>query len=611
MERPKDQIGIQRDLAKRLYPAILAVSILIAVGLPATYYFLASQALKQTATIYAQELSEELEDSILDAPNFLTSQPERYKENLRGLFSKEGLVFVQVLDEKGASLPQYGYTAAKGAGWWNLRPVVASAPLILSNQRIGTLHVGVSQGYILGMTVGTLLLSSAVAGGFFALAYIFPTKVVKGIEGQIQELVETVERSEQTQRLLKELSQDITSLEVDKLLTKIAQNVREFFRVDICDVRLIEPGGSRIVGASGIEVERLRVGTTGSGRGISGWIRKNRRPLVVTDITQDRTLPVGETTYRIGIRGYVAIPLFSRSGEVIGTLRVLTHQPREFTQGELDLLQQVGNGAAIAIENARLFEEVQKKSREIEEAYSAKTQFLNTMAHEIKTPLNVLVGIQQLFIEGLYGELNDSQRKGFAVIERNVRALLNLINELLELSRLEARQVSLHLEDISVMEIVDEIESSFIPLVREKGLDLKFQVDDEKLQLKSDKSKLKQVLQNLVGNAVKYTDRGEVTVEFHCAPDDSETQRGKGRLTVVVRDKGMGINEEDLQRIFEPFYMVEGLDRKKYPGSGLGLNIVKRLVELLHGEIQVKSELGKGSTFTVTLPIVHTSKDER
>ncbi|HEY2988988.1 MAG TPA: GAF domain-containing protein, partial [Candidatus Binatia bacterium] len=176
-------------------------------------------------------------------------------------------------------------------------------------------------------------------------------------------LFEETQRQEKIQELLKELSQDITSLHIDVLFQKVTDKVREFFKVDISDIRLLEEGGiRRTVGSSGVASQRLY--KLGTGRGRSGWMRKNRRPLIIRDLRKDASIPAGETTKELGVRGYVAAPLFSRSGEVIGILRALTYEPRQFSQSEVDLLQQLANGTAIAAANAQLFQETEQRARE-------------------------------------------------------------------------------------------------------------------------------------------------------------------------------------------------------------------------------------------------------
>jgi GAF domain-containing protein len=176
-------------------------------------------------------------------------------------------------------------------------------------------------------------------------------------------LFEESQRQQEVQRLLKELSQDITSLDIDALFKKVTEKVREFFKVDISDIRLLDEGGiRRVVGCSGIESERLY--KLGASRGRTAWIMRNRRALVIPDLSKESDFPVGETIREIGIRGYLAVPFFSRTGEVMGILRALTYEPREFSQSEVDLLQQLANGMAIALTNARLFEETEQRAHE-------------------------------------------------------------------------------------------------------------------------------------------------------------------------------------------------------------------------------------------------------
>ncbi len=173
-------------------------------------------------------------------------------------------------------------------------------------------------------------------------------------------------RREEIQALLKEFSQDITSLNIDNLLKKLTDKVREVFQVDICDVRVKGEKTWQVPGVLGIEADRVRSGSTGSSRGRSSWIIKNRKPLSIPDITKETEIPIGETTRRIGARSYLGVPLMTRGGEVVAVLRAMTYQPREYTEEEVQLLQQLANGTAIAMENASLFQEVRQKSGELE-----------------------------------------------------------------------------------------------------------------------------------------------------------------------------------------------------------------------------------------------------
>ena len=420
-------------------------------------------------------------------------------------------------------------------------------------------------------------------------------------------LYQESERREEIQKLLKELSQDITSLAIDSLLKKLTEKVREVFKVDICEVRVLKGDKWSLMGISGVDPNLVPFSVDVTVYGRLEWIIENRRPLMIPDSIQEGSLPPGETVKALGVRGYLGVPLFSRGGEVIGVLRALTYLPREFAQEEVDLIQQLANGAAIAVENSRLLSELTVKSQELEEAYKTKSAFLNTMAHELRTPLNVLIATMQLFRDGFYGALSEKHITGFEPMERNARNLLDLISGILELARLEAKRGPLQIEEFLLKEIIDELESYFMPLVREKGLELRFRLDDPMIKLKTDKSKIKAIIQNLLGNAVKYTDSGKIEVRVSTLLDGQASGSQGKSLSILVRDTGIGIKESDLPHIFQAFYLAEGVNRRKYPGSGLGLCIVERLLEMLGGNIQAQSEWGKGSTFTVTLPLIHPS----
>jgi signal transduction histidine kinase len=533
---------------------------------------------------------------------------------------KSGNAFAVYAEESRLPAPAIpaGFSIGEGTatGWLVRNREIVLCEDVLRDDRFPLTHkryreVGI-RSYVIfplmvkGKVVGALNLGS-LKPGFFGkkeIGILSPIAEVLSLAVENSNLYEEAKKREETQQLLKELSQDITSLGIDRLLTKLTAKVREAFGVDISDVRVREKNVWKVMGISGIEADRVRSGVTGSARGRSSWIIKNRRALSIPDITkaEGEDIPTGERTAQLGIRGYLGVPLFSRGGEVIGVLRAMTYQPREFTQEEADLLQQLANGAAIALENAHLFEEVQKKSTELAEAFRTKSAFLNTIAHELKTSLHVIMGTEQLLSDGTYGAVTEEQKQALDRIERNVRDVLALIEEILQLARLETRRVPIHIEEFPAGELVEELQSSFDPLVREKGLGLKIDLAAPQLRLQSDKAKVKMILQNLLSNAIKYTDRGGVDVRVRRR--EHENPR-RAQISFSVGDTGIGIKEEDGKRIFEPFYMAGGVDRKQRPGTGLGLTIVKRLVELLDGEILVESEWGKGSTFTVTLPLVH------
>ena len=416
---------------------------------------------------------------------------------------------------------------------------------------------------------------------------------------ELEETNSRLNRLVQEQSALREILTQINVLEMDQLLQKIVQQALHLLGVDHVHIHLLTPDGLlQPVAAAGSQAERLMERQLRRVRGRSGWIVKNLKPLVIPDITQDKEFGSGHIMREEGVKSYIGLPLISRGHKPVGVLIAQSKIQRNFTAEEIALAQQFATGAAIAIENATLFDEVRHKTRELEEAYETKSDFLNTMAHELRTPLNVIIGNTQLLQDGFYGPVNEATRKGLETTKKNADSLVDLVTEILELARLEAKRVPLRIEALSVGDLMDEIKSFCTPLVKEKAVRLTFETEDSRLDLRSDRTKIKGILQNLIANAVKYTDQGEIRVEVR-------TETGRDFVSFSIRDTGIGIKSEDLQRVFEPFYMVDGLDRDKYPGTGLGLSLVQRMVQVLQGEIKVESEPGKGSNFTVFLPRIH------
>lgn len=407
------------------------------------------------------------------------------------------------------------------------------------------------------------------------------------------------QKSRQLEVLIKVYRDIASQLDRDFLLPQIANRAREFLGVDGVSFRLVE--GNRLVRAGHAGDESLLALSPALriGESVTGKVVEENRVIAVRSICDD-PLIIKENRRVLGEAGYrsfLGVPL--RLGEsVIGTINLYSKRERGFSPDEIHLITAFADQAAIAVENSRLFDELRKKTAELEDAFKVKTDFLNTMAHELRTPLNVVIGTQQLLADGSYGPLDGQQLRALSRIGQYSRELLTLITEILDLMRLDAKKVPLHYETFSVHEMTDDLEVSFDPLAREKGLKLSFHISDGLPPLQSDRGRLREVLQNVLANAVKYTERGAVDLRVRM-----QNSQHKRRLVWSVSDTGIGIAESDLPRIFDPFYMAQGVDRKKFPGSGLGLSIVKRLVDLLGGDIKVESELGKGSTFTVTLPL--------
>jgi PAS domain S-box-containing protein len=246
--------------------------------------------------------------------------------------------------------------------------------------------------------------------------------------------------------------------------------------------------------------------------------------------------------------------------------------------------------ADLAEQNARL----QWQSQEVERANKLKSEFLASMSHELRTPINALIGYSALMLDGVLGEVNPRQSDALLRGRAAAEHLLALINDILDLAKIEAGKMPLHLEDVSLREVTTEVTQQIEPMVRKKQLDFTIDVSPDCPVIYSDRTKIKQVLLNLLSNAVKFTNKGSVTVQAECAP---------GGVRIDVIDTGIGIRPSDLQAIWEDFRQVDQSRTREFPGTGLGLSITRKLLERLGGSVAVQSKYGEGSTFSVFLPV--------
>jgi signal transduction histidine kinase len=277
----------------------------------------------------------------------------------------------------------------------------------------------------------------------------------------------------------------------------------------------------------------------------------------------------------------------------MGALTVWRKQAGSFSPEVVQLLQTFATQSALAIQNARLFREIEEKGRQLELASKYKSQFLASMSHELRTPMNSVLGYTRMLLMNVYGELPEKVQDVHQRIDKGGRHLLGLINDVLDFSKIEAGQLTLAINPFSMMDVIQSVVASTQPLATEKNLSLKVMVPGDLPAALGDERRIIQVLINLVGNAIKFTDAGAIQIEAAAV---------NGELVVSVSDTGLGISEADLESIFEEFRQAEGAIAQRKGGTGLGLAIAKRIVELHGGKIWVASEVGKGSTFSFTLP---------
>ena len=325
-----------------------------------------------------------------------------------------------------------------------------------------------------------------------------------------------------------------------------------------------------------------------------GRVLLERAPIHIVDVATDPEYRMAEIQKAGGYHSVFGVPL-QREGTLIGVLVLARRSVGPFTDKRIELVQTFADQAVIAIENVRLFDEIQDKSRQLEEASQHKSQFLANMSHELRTPLNAILGYTELMADGAYGEPSEKMLGILKRLEANGRHLLGLINDVLDLSKIEAGQLALELSDYCVQDIAQTVRSTLEPLAADKKLAFKLELAPDLPPGHGDGRRLTQVLINLVGNAIKFTDAGEVAIK---------AEANNGSFHVSVRDTGPGISAADQTRLFQEFQQADNAITKKKGGTGLGLAISKRIVEMHGGRIWVESQPGQGSTFAFTLPIV-------
>ena len=331
---------------------------------------------------------------------------------------------------------------------------------------------------------------------------------------------------------------------------------------------------------------------SGMGDTLVGQCAERREAVQIDDLANEPHTRC--TICTAGGRAGVARRAALHQHELIGALVVRRKRVGAFAEDTVSLVQSFAAQSAVAIQNARLFREIEQKSRELEAASRHKSEFLANMSHELRTPLNAVLGYAELIQDGIYGEVPAKMQDVLERIQQNGRHLLGLINDVLDLSKIEAGQLTLSPVDYSMRELVLDVVSATEALAAEKKLALEVDVPADLPRGRGDERRLTQVLMNLVSNAIKFTEAGSISIRAKVED---------GSFLVAVSDTGVGIAPEDRERIFEEFQQVDSSSTRKKGGTGLGLAIVRRIVELHGGRIWVESTPGQGSTFAFTLPL--------
>ena len=462
-----------------------------------------------------------------------------------------------------------------------------------------------------GRAVGTLNVHGAEAGQFserqVELLQTFADQAVIAIENarllnELEERTQELTRSVEQLTALGEVGRAVSStLDLETVLTTIVSRAVQLSGLDGGVVFEYDEAAAEFVQRAQTETgdalaEARRANRIRAGEGALGRTAITLEPVQVPDITLPGAYAgrLRENLIESGIRAVLAVPMV-REGRLIGCLGVTRNRPGEFPAETIELLRTFTTQSALAIQNARLFREIEDKSRQLEAASRHKSEFLANMSHELRTPLNAVIGFSEVLIQRMFGELNAKQDEYLKDIHASGQHLLSLINDILDLSKIEAGRMDLAPAPFHLPSALENA----VTLVRERaarhGITLALDLDPRLGELVGDERKVKQIVLNLLSNAVKFTpEGGRISLKAGLAD---------GAVEIAVIDTGIGIAPEDQATVFEEFRQVGSDETRKQEGTGLGLTLAKKFIELHGGQIWVESELGRGSTFTFTLPV--------
>jgi PAS domain S-box-containing protein len=399
-----------------------------------------------------------------------------------------------------------------------------------------------------------------------------------------------------------EIGRLVTStLDLNTIFTRTVNLISDRFGFYYAAIYIIEETGFNVIlreatGEAGEKMKAQRHAVVVGSSSVIGKVAESIEPIVVND-TQFEPLYV-PNPYLLDTRSEVAIPL--RIGlRIVGVIDIQSIQTHAFSQDDLSVLQSLADQVAVAIDNARSYELSQQLIQELREIDLLKSQFLANMSHELRTPLNSIIGFSRVILKGIDGPVSDMQQQDLTAIYNSGQHLLGLINDILDLARIEAGKMELNFEEVRLSEMATSVMSTAKGLVKEKPIQLLQRIPEDMPAVRGDTMRVRQIFINLISNASKFTDEGSITI-------DTAVQKGPtGKLEALINvvDTGPGISLEDQKKLFQAFSQVDGSATRKTGGTGLGLSICANLIQLHGGRIGVTSEVGKGSTFWFTLPL--------
>ena len=446
-------------------------------------------------------------------------------------------------------------------------------------------------------TLQTLAAQSVIA--------IQNARLFREIDEKSRELESLSRNMEQLYRLSTALQEPLS---LGEQLTRVLDAARQVVRLDRLHVWTLTPEGDALTlgaGAGLTDEEWQPLANLTIPLGEAGALAaayRERTPMLFTDQNrlppELRLRPPYSGLSALRTKNLLVIPMIAR-GHPVGVLSADNRVSREaIPPHTVDLLQTFAAQAAVAVENARLFQEIQDKGRELEVASRHKSQFLANMSHELRTPLNAIIGVTEMLLEDAQAAAQPDQIEAHERILRAGKHLLALINDILDLSKIEAGKLELSLESVAVGPLVEDVVATIRQLAAKNGNQVVVDCPAEVGAIRADPTRLRQALLNLASNAGKFTERGMIRVDVRRRPDDG----GRDWVTMAISDTGIGMTPEQMAKLFEEFTQADASTTRKYGGTGLGLAISRRLCRMMGGDITVASTPGQGSTFTIRLP---------
>jgi len=410
-------------------------------------------------------------------------------------------------------------------------------------------------------------------------------------------------------RALGEIDKAIAStLDLSGLLPLVLEKIEVSLPYAVATVRLWnkESGLLEPVACRNLDEKEWKEAAWKPGHGPVDAVFETGTPLTIRNCFNHPGVKDPEFFRQHGLVSYLGVPMFAKE-EALGVISFYTREEHEFTSEEIEFLTTLAGQAAIAIHNSQLYEEMVKLAADLSRSNKVKDEFLSVMSHELRTPLNVVMGYTGMIRDGLLGEINPEQEKALEKVISRARDQLTMISSILQATQLEAEGVKMEPHEVKLEEFLDDLKLNYA-LASDKELNIVWDYPPDLPAINTDSEKLKHVLQNLINNAIKFTDQGTITISASVQEATAERRQAidgqDGRLVQFrVADTGIGIAKEDLPFIFKRFRQVDSSETRRHGGVGIGLYIVKKYAGLLGGEVEVESEPGKGSTFTVVIPV--------